>query len=113
MLPGCTECSLNAPGLTIIGCNLAALTLLLGDVAELARARRRLSDHTVRLSCRSRPEEQPMRSPESSRIGCSRKWNQPVVIENRTGAAGNIGSEQVYHSPPMATPCFRHHRRRL
>ena len=30
----------------------------------------------------------------------SRKWNQPVVIENRTGAAGNIGSEQVYHSDP-------------
>src|SRR3954463_8084626 len=30
----------------------------------------------------------------------SRKWNQPVVIENRTGAAGNIGSEQVYHSEP-------------
>jgi len=30
----------------------------------------------------------------------SRKWGQPVVIENRTGAAGNIGSEQAYHSPP-------------
>jgi|SRR4051794_22417299 len=30
----------------------------------------------------------------------SRKWGQPVVIENRTGAAGNIGAEQAYHSPP-------------
>jgi tripartite-type tricarboxylate transporter receptor subunit TctC len=30
----------------------------------------------------------------------SRKWGQPVVIENRTGAAGNIGSEQAYHSQP-------------
>jgi tripartite-type tricarboxylate transporter receptor subunit TctC len=30
----------------------------------------------------------------------SRKWSQPVVIENRTGAAGNIGSETVYHSAP-------------
>jgi tripartite-type tricarboxylate transporter receptor subunit TctC len=30
----------------------------------------------------------------------SRKWSQPVVIENRTGAAGNIGAEQVYHSEP-------------
>jgi tripartite-type tricarboxylate transporter receptor subunit TctC len=30
----------------------------------------------------------------------SRKWGQPVVIENRTGAAGNIGAEQVFHSAP-------------
>jgi tripartite-type tricarboxylate transporter receptor subunit TctC len=28
----------------------------------------------------------------------SRKWGQPVIIENKTGAAGNIGSEQVYHA---------------
>ena len=27
----------------------------------------------------------------------SRKWGQPVVIENRTGAAGNIGADFVYH----------------
>lgn len=30
----------------------------------------------------------------------SRKWSQPVVVENRTGAGGNIGAEQVYHSEP-------------
>ena len=30
----------------------------------------------------------------------SRKWSQPVVIENRTGAAGNIGAEQAYRSAP-------------
>lgn len=30
----------------------------------------------------------------------SRKWNQPVVIENHTGAAGNIGAEMVYRAPP-------------
>src|SRR6187549_1152667 len=30
----------------------------------------------------------------------SRKWGQPVVIENRTGAAGNIGAEAVYRSDP-------------
>jgi len=39
----------------------------------------------------------------------SRKWNQPVVIENRTGAGGNIGAEAVFNSEPdgytlMATP---------
>src|SRR5258706_5390900 len=30
----------------------------------------------------------------------SRKWGQPVVIENRSGAAGNIGAEFVYLSAP-------------
>lgn len=30
----------------------------------------------------------------------SRKWGQPVVIDNRTGAAGNIGAEQAYRSAP-------------
>src|ERR1044072_4217694 len=29
-----------------------------------------------------------------------RKWGQPVVIENRTGAAGNIGAEAVYRAEP-------------
>ena len=30
----------------------------------------------------------------------ARKWGRPVVIDNRTGAAGNIGAEAVYNAPP-------------
>jgi tripartite-type tricarboxylate transporter receptor subunit TctC len=30
----------------------------------------------------------------------SRKWGQPVVIENRTGAGGNIGADAAYHAAP-------------
>ena len=28
------------------------------------------------------------------------KWGQPVVIENKTGAGGNIGAELAYQSEP-------------
>src|SRR5258706_11713151 len=28
----------------------------------------------------------------------SQKWNQPVVVENRAGAGGNIGAEAVFKS---------------
>ena len=30
----------------------------------------------------------------------SRKWKQPVVIENRAGAGGNVGAEAAYKSEP-------------
>src|SRR5262245_59892158 len=30
----------------------------------------------------------------------SRKWHQPVVIENRSGAGGNVGAEAAYKSEP-------------
>src|SRR5204862_1353844 len=30
----------------------------------------------------------------------ARKWGQPVVIENRTGAGGNIGAEVAFKSEP-------------
>jgi tripartite-type tricarboxylate transporter receptor subunit TctC len=42
----------------------------------------------------------------------SRKWGQPVVIENRSGAGGNVGAEAAYKSGPTATRCSRRRRRR-
>jgi len=30
----------------------------------------------------------------------SRKWGQPVVIENRTGAGGNVGAEAAFNAEP-------------
>ena len=28
------------------------------------------------------------------------KWGQPIIIENKTGAGGNIGADVVYNAPP-------------
>ncbi len=36
----------------------------------------------------------------------SQKWGQPVVIENRPGAGGNLGSELAAHQPPDGYTIF-------
>jgi tripartite-type tricarboxylate transporter receptor subunit TctC len=38
--------------------------------------------------------------PRLIRDWLSRKWGYPLIIENRTGAGGNIGAEFVYQSTP-------------
>ena len=50
-------------------------------------------DLPSKSSFRSPPAERQMPCQDLSRDWLSRKWGQPVVIENRTGAAGNIGAE--------------------
>ena len=30
----------------------------------------------------------------------NRKWGQPIVVENKPGAAGNLGAEQVFNAEP-------------
>ena len=41
-----------------------------------------------------------------------RKWNQPIVIDNRSGAAGNIGTEAAFKADRTATPSWSMRRRR-
>jgi tripartite-type tricarboxylate transporter receptor subunit TctC len=36
----------------------------------------------------------------------SRKWGQPVIIENKSGAGGNVGAEAAFHSEPDGYTLF-------
>ena len=36
----------------------------------------------------------------------SRKWGQPVIIENRAGAGGNVGADAAYQSEPDGYTLF-------
>ena len=84
----------------IAGCNLAALTLLLAMSLHSHALAGDYPDHAVKIVVPFPAGGTADAIPRIVADWLSRKWNQPVVIENRTGAAGNIGSEQVYHSAP-------------
>jgi tripartite-type tricarboxylate transporter receptor subunit TctC len=84
----------------IAGCTLTALTLLLAMAPHSDALAGDYPDHTVKIVVPFPAGGTADAVPRIVADWLSRKWNQPVVIENRTGAAGNIGSEQVYHSAP-------------
>ena len=86
----------------IAGRYLAALTLLLTLSAHFLPAARAgdYPDHAVKIVVPFPAGGTADAVPRIVADWLSRKWNQPIVIENRTGAAGNIGSEQVYHAEP-------------
>jgi tripartite-type tricarboxylate transporter receptor subunit TctC len=84
----------------IAGCTLTALTLLLAMALHADALAGDYPDHTVKIVVPFPAGGTADAVPRIVADWLSRKWNQPVVIENRTGAAGNIGSEQVYHSAP-------------
>jgi tripartite-type tricarboxylate transporter receptor subunit TctC len=36
----------------------------------------------------------------------TRKWGQPIIIENRAGAGGNVGADAAYHAEPDGYTLF-------
>jgi tripartite-type tricarboxylate transporter receptor subunit TctC len=36
----------------------------------------------------------------------TRKWGQPVIVENKSGAGGNVGADAAYHSDPDGYTLF-------
>src|SRR6185369_9312742 len=92
----------SAPALLPVRRTLAVLTLLLALLAHGTTPARAgdYPDRPVKIVVPFPSGGTADAIPRIVADWLSRKWSQPVVIENRTGAAGNIGAEQVYHSTP-------------
>jgi tripartite-type tricarboxylate transporter receptor subunit TctC len=76
-----------------------ALTLALAPIAGSARAQD-YPDHAVKIIVPFAAGGTADAVPRLVGDWLSRKWGQPVIIENRTGAGGNIGAEVAYRSVP-------------
>jgi tripartite-type tricarboxylate transporter receptor subunit TctC len=76
-----------------------ALTLALALTAGSARAQD-YPDHAVKIIVPFAAGGTADAVPRLVGDWLSRKWGQPVIIENRTGAGGNIGAEVAYRSVP-------------
>lgn len=92
----------NTQARSLAGRRLATLTLFLVLSVECCGAAHAgdYPDHTVKIIVPFPAGGTADAVPRIIADWLSRKWGQPVVIENRTGAAGNIGSEAVYRSAP-------------
>src|SRR6267378_7091578 len=92
----------SAPALLPVRGKLAILTLLLafaapGHTPALAGD---YPDHPVKIVVPFPAGGTADAVPRVVADWLSRKWSQPVVIDNRTGAAGSIGAEAAYRSAP-------------
>ena len=76
-----------------------ALALLIAGAFTAAQAQT-YPDHTVKIIVPFPAGGTADAVPRIVADWLSKKWSQPVVIENHTGAAGNIGSEIAYKAPP-------------
>ncbi len=79
---------------------IAALALSLGAAAAPAARAQDYPTHTVKIVVPFPAGGTADVMPRIIADWLSRKWGQSVIIENRTGAAGNIGAEVVAQSEP-------------
>src|SRR3974377_377642 len=87
------------PILRSIKCAVVALAFSGLVLANVARAQT-YPDHPVKIIVPFPAGGTADAAPRIVADCLSRKWGQPVVIENHTGAAGNIGSEIAYKATP-------------
>jgi tripartite-type tricarboxylate transporter receptor subunit TctC len=82
----------------LIGCGLAALASLAAPTAPAAA--QSYPSRTVRIIVPFPAGGTADAMPRVVADWLSRKWGQSVIIENKTGAAGNIGAEAAYRADP-------------
>lgn len=75
------------------------LCAALAPLAGIAQAQT-YPDHTVKIIVPFPAGGSADTVPRIVADWLSRKWKQPVIIENHTGAAGNIGADIAYKSDP-------------
>jgi tripartite-type tricarboxylate transporter receptor subunit TctC len=91
----------NTLGLAVASGYLAALMLFVFLTADFRPARAEdYPDHTVKMVVPFPAGGTADAVPRIISDWLSRKWGKAIVIDNRTGAAGNIGSELAYRSAP-------------
>src|SRR5918997_2736298 len=80
-------------------CGLGAALLLSPCLQEPAHAQR-LSDRTITLVVPFTAGTGPDLLARTLSEELRQRWNQPVVVENKAGASGNIGSQTVARAEP-------------
>ena len=81
-----------------IGLALALVPVAWVAQANAADAPPDFPNHTVRIIVPFRPGAADV-LPRIVGQYLSKRWNQPVVVENKSGAGGNIGAAYVASSP--------------
>src|SRR5215467_8359411 len=77
---------------------LTAVMLALAPSAAFAQAE--YPNHAIKFVVPVPPGNMLDAMPRIIGDKLSPRWNQPVIVENRPGAASNLGTEMVFKSPP-------------
>jgi tripartite-type tricarboxylate transporter receptor subunit TctC len=77
---------------------LIAAILVLAPSAALAQAD--YPNHAIKFVVPVPPGNMLDAMPRIIGDKLSPRWNQPVIVENKPGAASNLGTEMVFKSPP-------------
>src|SRR5262249_4918429 len=89
--------------------SVLAATALIAAAPATAFAQADYPSHAVKFIVPVPPGNMLDAMPRIIGDKLSPRWSQPVIVENRPGAASNLGSEAVFTSPPagytlLATP---------